>query len=110
MISCLVISDTQHGVNIELLFFNHYNNMCIYIAVVNNKISYNMLYNNIMYTLGHNIIKGAYNLFISISAVLIKRTTNEKAEIDGRAYADCEVFSSHRLDVAFSQKTCITCP
>ena len=38
------ISVTQHAVDIELIFFNHYNKMCIYIAAVNNKISYNTPY------------------------------------------------------------------
>ena len=68
-VSCPVISVTKHGVDIELLFFNHYNKVCIYIAAVffNNKISNHTQY--IMYTLGHNI-RGAYNIFISISAVI----------------------------------------
>ena len=33
---------------------------------------------------------------------------DERAGINGRANADSEVFSSHSLDVAFSQKTRIT--
>ena len=64
-----------------------------------------------MYALGHNILysynkQGAYIINISISALLM----DKRAKIDGKAYADAEVFSLHSLDIAFSQKMCIPCP
>ena len=45
-----------------------------------------------------------------VCALLRLRTIDERAEINGRTYADSEVFSSLSLDIAFSQKMHITCP
>ena len=57
-----------------------------------------------------SVLAGLFQVFANQVHISISALLKNHAEIDGRTYADSEVFSSHSLEVAFSQKTCITYP